>query len=96
MKTRIDFICEATAGVGTILQPNEILRIVSMALTCLSVCVSLCFTLYKWHKEAKKDGKIDNKEIDEAINIVKDHVEVINNNVDNFVEKSKKDGDANG
>ena len=91
MKTRIDYICEATAGVGTILQPDEILRIVSMILTCISVIVSLCFTLYKWHKEAKKDGKIDNNEVDEAIKIVKDHVEVINNN-DNFVEKSKKDG----
>lgn len=96
MKTRIDFICEATAGVSTLLQPDEILRIISIVLTCISVFVSLCFTLYKWHKEAKKDGKIDNKEIDEAIKIVKDHVEVINNNVDNFVEKSKKDGDANG
>lgn len=96
MKTRIDYLCGATAGVGAILQPDEILRIVSMVLTCLSVCASLCFTLYKWYKEAKKDNKIDNKEIDEAINIVKDHVEVINNNVDNFVESQKKDGDANG
>ena len=96
MKTRIDYLCEATAGVGVVLQTDEILRIFSLILTCISVCVSLCFTIYKWQKEAKKDGKIDNKEIDEAINIVKDHVEVINNNVDNFVEKSKKDGDANG
>lgn len=96
MKTRIDYLCAAIASVSVILQPNEILSIISMILTCISVAVSLFFTLYKWHKEAKKDGKFDNKEIDEAIKIVNDHVEVINNNVDNFVEKSKKDGDANG
>lgn len=89
---RIDYLLGATASVGAILQPDEILRVISMILTCLSVVASLCFTLYKWYKEAKKDGKIDNKEIDEAINIVKDHVEVINNNIDNFEEKSKKDG----
>lgn len=93
---RYDYLCEVTASVGVLLQPDEILRTVSMILTCLSVFVSLCFTLYKWHKEAKKDGKIDNNEIDEVFKIVKDHVEVINNNVDNFVEKSKKDGDTNG
>ena len=93
---RYDYLCESVAVVTTITQTQQVFQIVSLILTCLSVAVSLCFTLYKWHKEAKKDGKIDNKEIDEAINIVKDHVEVINNNVDNFVEKSKKDGDANG
>ena len=89
---RIDYLLGATASVGVILQPDEILRVISMILTCISVCVSLCFTIYKWYKEAKKDGKIDNKEIDEAVKIVKDHVEVINNNIDNFEEKSKKDG----
>ena len=92
MKTRIDYICEATASVGVVLQPDEILRIISLVLTCISVLISLCYTLYKWHKDASKDGKIDNKEIIEAINIAKDHIEVINNNI----KKKKKDGDANG
>lgn len=93
---RYDYLYESVAVVTTAVQTQQVFQIISLILTCISVCISLCFTLYKWHKEAKKDGKIDNKEIDEAINIVKDHVEVINNNVDNFVEKSKKDGDANG
>lgn len=93
---RYDYLCESVAVVTTAVQTQQVFQIICLILTCLSVCASLCFTLYKWHKEAKKDGKIDNKEIDEAIKIIKDHVEVINNNVDNFVEKSKKDGDANG
>ena len=91
MKTRIDYLCEATAGITTILQTDKLFQTISMILTCVSVVVSLCFTLYKWFKEAKKDGKIDNNEINEAIEIVKDHTQVIHN-----VEKSKKDGDTNG
>ena len=89
MKTRIDFICEATAGVGTILQTDKILQTISMILTCISVFVSLCFTLYKWFKSASKDGKITKDEIDEAIKTTKEHVDKIENTI-------KKDGDKNG
>lgn len=89
MKTRIDYLCEATAGVGTILQTDKLLQTISMILTCVSVVVSLCFTLYKWFKEAKKDGKITKDEIDEAIKTTKEHVDKIESTI-------KKDGDKNG
>lgn len=93
---RYDYLCESVAVVTTITQTQQVFQIVSLILTCLATLFSMCFTIYTWYKKAKQDDKIDDKEINEAIKIVKDHIEVINNNVDNFVENSKKDGDANG
>lgn len=75
MKTRIDFITEAVAGISTVLQPDEALRIVSLVLTCLSVAISVAFTIYKWYKEAKRDGKIDADEVDDLVNKIKDDID---------------------
>lgn len=75
MKTRIDFITEAVAGISIVLQPDEILRIVSFILTCLSVLISVAFTVYKWYKEAKRDGKIDADEVDDLVNKIKDNID---------------------
>ena len=75
MKTRIDFITEAVAGISTVLQPDEALRIVSLVLTCLSVAISVAFTIYKWYKEAKRDGKIDADEVDNLVNKIKDDID---------------------
>ena len=86
MKARIDYICEATASISTLLQPNEILQVICMILTCISVFVSLCYTLYKWKTDAEKDGKIDDKELDNLFKIVNSHVE----DIDNVI--NKKDG----
>lgn len=92
MKARLDFICEALAGVGVVLQTDEILRFFSLILTCISVGVSLSFTIYKWYKDAKSDGKVDGKEVAEFLKAVEDHTEKLNN----IVEKSRKDGIDNG
>lgn len=84
MKTRIDFILEAIAGVSTIVQPDELLRVISLALTCISVIISIAFTIYKWYKTAKADGHIDAEEVKELVDDIKSEV-------DNF-----KDGGNNG
>ena len=75
MKTRVDFITEAIAGLSTVLQPDEALRIVSLVLTCLSVAISVAFTIFKWYKEAKRDGKIDADEVDDLVNKIKDDID---------------------
>ena len=67
MKTRIDFMTEAVAGVATALQTDEYLRIISFALTCISVTLSLAFTVYKWYKASKADGRITTDELDELV-----------------------------
>ena len=78
MKTnRIDFITDAVAGIMTALQPDEYLRIMSLILTCISVTLSLAFTLYKWYKTAKTDGKITIDEYEDLVDELRAHDEYI-------------------
>lgn len=48
----------------------------------------LIIPLLRWYKEAKKDGKIDVDEIEDAANIVKDGLE---QTVDALKQKENKD-----
>lgn len=67
MKPRVDLITEAVAGVATALQGDEKLRLISFALTCISVTVSIAFTVFKWYKTAKADGCITTDELTELV-----------------------------
>ena len=78
MKARIDYITEAVAGLFTAIQPDEILRYISLALTCVSVIASLAFTIYKWHKQAKADGRITTDELAELVDELGKHAEELN------------------
>ena len=51
----------------TIIQANEILQIIQAILTVIGLLVTLSYTIWKWYKKAKADGKIEEKEIDELI-----------------------------
>lgn len=63
--------CGASA-IFTALQTNQIFQTISLILTCLATLVTIAYTIYKWYKNAKKDGKIDEQEIKEGIDIIKD------------------------
>ena len=67
MKLRIDFITEAVASVATVMQTDQYLRIISFALTCISVTLSVAFTVYKWYKASKADGQITTEELTELV-----------------------------
>ena len=51
----------------TIIQANEILQIIQAILTVIGLLVTLSYTIWKWYKKAKADGKIEENEIDELI-----------------------------
>lgn len=70
----------------TALQTNEVFQIIELVLSILLTCVLLAFRLWKWYKEAKKDGKIDSSEIQEGIDILEKGKEEIE-------KKSKNGGD---
>lgn len=86
MKGRLDYITDATAVVFTITQTEEVLKIISIVLTTISILISLSFTLWKWWKEAKKDSKIDSEELKDLAQIgleakqsIEDTIEKIKN-----------------
>ena len=71
-------ICTAVAGASTAIQPNEILQYVQLAITIIAGLISIALGLRAWWKDAKKDGKIDKEEIEDAVDIVMGGVKGIN------------------
>lgn len=61
--------------VGTAIQPNEILQIISIIITILGGLVSLIIVpLLNWYRNAKKDGKIDRDEIADAARVLSEGI----------------------
>lgn len=57
---------------------QEVVQIIYYVLGCLALIFSLSFTIYKWYKSAKADGKITFDEIED----LKDKVEEELNKID--------------
>ena len=79
----------STSAVGTALQPNEVLQTISLVVTILGGVITIIAALYTWYKNAKKDGKIDKEEIDEAVEIIQNGV----NDVKQVIDDNKKKGE---
>lgn len=91
MKTRIDFITEAVAGIATVIQPNEFLQAISLMLTCISVVISLAFTFWKWYKLAHAKETMSVDDVEDLVNNIKDSVDKVKDSVDDLTR-----GDKNG
>ena len=65
------------ACVLTAIQTDEVFRIVSLVLTCLSIALSIAYRVWTWWKKAKKDGKIEPEEIKELKDIIDDEKDKI-------------------
>lgn len=71
------------SAVGTGLQTNEILQTISLVITIVGGLITfIIMPLLSWYRNAKKDGKIDEKEINDAVNIVSDGSEKIKDEID--------------
>lgn len=53
------------------LQQNEILQYIEFGLSALVSLIIIAFKIWKWWKEAKKDGKITQEELNDLQEIVK-------------------------
>ena len=72
-----------TSIVGTSMQTNELLQMISLILTIIGTLITIAMALVNWYKQAKKDGKIDSKEIKGAIDIIDDGASKIKEIVQN-------------
>lgn len=63
------------AVILTAIQTNEIFQLISLILTCISISISIIYTIAKWYKSAKADGKITEDEIKDGIEKVVDEIE---------------------
>lgn len=85
---------EVLSSIGTILgidiiTTKEVLGIVLIVVNIIVLIVSLMLKLITWYKEAKKDGKITEDEINEAIDIVNSGIEDIKEKGESNSHKEK-------
>lgn len=77
------------SAVGTATQTNEILETISLIITIIGgVLTFIVMPLISWFKKASEDGKIDIKEIGEAVDVLKDGID----KTKDLTEKEKKNG----
>lgn len=76
-KNIVGWVASGVAGVFTTIQENPVIQIISFCLTILSVLVSLAYTLWKWYRRAKADKKITEEEVEEGLQIIKDHTDIL-------------------
>ena len=61
----------------TIAQSNNTFQIIELVMSILVSVIILAYRIWKWWKEAKKDGKITKEEIEEGVDIIADGVDEI-------------------
>lgn len=89
----LDLVCVGVSAVSTALQTSEVFSYISLGITILSSVVCLAYRIWKWYKDAKKDGKITPEEIDTLVEGVKDDITDAEEDIDKKIEKKdNKDG----
>ena len=76
---------DSTTGVGVggtalesvlaVAQTNEILQTIQIILAIITFLVTIGYTVWKWYKNAKKDGKITKDEVEDLVDNIKDEVD---------------------
>lgn len=76
---------DSTTGVGiggtalesllAVAQTNEILQTIQIILAIITFLVTIGYTLWKWYKNAKKDGKITKDEVEDLVDEIKEEVD---------------------
>ena len=74
----LSWVLNGASYLITAIQTNEIMQYIQLGLTILATLVSLAYSIYKWVKKAKQDGKITSEEVGELHDIVKGGIEDVN------------------
>lgn len=69
---------------AALVQFDEVLKWIQLGLALICSIVLLAYRIWKWHKDASKDGKIDKEEVDKLVETIKDGAEEIKSDIDNF------------
>ena len=90
MNNNHEWLGTGISAVLTIVQTNEVFQIISLVLTIITTLLTFIFTIYKWIKLSKEDGKIDEDEIKQGIEIVEDFKESLDKISEEFDDKENK------
>lgn len=76
------------------IQAEKTFQIIELVLAIVTSLVLLAYRVWKWWKEAQKDGKITKEEIKDGLDIVKGGIEDVQQILDENKKKGeKKDGE---
>lgn len=64
-----------TCYVGAVTQTNETMQVINTIITCVVGAITIAYTIYKWYKRAKSDGKITKDEVEELVEDVKKDID---------------------
>lgn len=84
------WVASAFTAVTAAMSTNETAQLILYILGIVSALFSLSWNLWKWYKDAKKDGKIDDKEMDDLKKTVDDGAKEIGDAVSKAPEKEDK------
>ncbi len=76
------------------LQLDEALKWVNLVLAIVTAVTTLAFTIWKWYKTAKADGKITIDEIGDLAGRMKEEAGKIAEDVNKIKENGKNEGDG--
>ena len=79
MKRLLEILGNGTQYILTVAQTNEVFQLVELILSIATTLFILGVNIYAWYKKAKADGKVDEEEIEELKEIVKDGKEKLEN-----------------
>lgn len=71
------------------IQNNQIMQTIELILAIITSVVILAYRIWKWWKEAKKDGKITKEEIKDGVDIIMGGI----NDIKDKKKGEKKDED---
>ena len=70
----LEYLGAGTTWVLTALQTEKLLSYINLILAILTTLITLCYTIYKWYRKAKQDGKITEEEIEELKEQIKENL----------------------
>lgn len=70
----VGYAGSSVSAIFTITQTNEVFQTVQLILSILAVSVTIAYTVWKWWKNAKKDGKITIDEVENLFNNLKENI----------------------
>lgn len=77
MNDKILYGLNALEYASVITQANELFQLIQLILTIATTLFILIIKIISWYNKAKKDGKIDNNELDELSSILEEGKEKI-------------------
>ena len=70
----VGFTGSGISTVLTITQTNEVFQTVQLIFSILAFLVTIAYTVWKWYKKAKQDGKITPEEVEELFDNLKNNI----------------------